>query len=201
MYSTIFLTEELKKIGELIEKNPPFSIRKSENAQKDESQTQCINLKELLQSREFENMKSDLINSYISLLDKQSEQIRYLNDCRKIYEILCRQKAREILRTYDYDNNDDKIEKIKEWAFSKKEYIHKTTNCYIDYVLWRENINELQIRIVNRKHKDLEKIEHVDKSLCFEESGNTYTVIKKTCDKNESNLAQFIVSELQNILT
>ncbi len=200
MYSAIFNIEEMIELRKLLKMAPPFSIKNNDGKQKGGLQTQYTNLKDFLQSKEIKNMKNYL-DSYIDLLNEKSEQIRYLNDCRKIYENLCRQRAREIIQSYNYVDNNIVMNKIKDWAFSKKEYIHKTTNCYIDYILWRESINELQIRIVNRKHKDLEKIEHVDKSLCFEESGNTYTVIKKTCDKNESNLAQFIVSELQNILT
>lgn len=194
-----FNVNELYELEKLLKTFPPFSTSKKENVKLEYSQDCCLDLKDLLQ-RECWNMELDYLNAYVNLLNEKSEQIRYLNDCRKCYENLCRQKARDILKECDIDDEDESTKKIKEWATSRKNYIHKTRNCYIDYVFWRENISELQIRIVNRKHKELEIIEHLEYSFRFQESGNTYTVVKKKYKGEELRRTDFIVSELLKFL-
>ena len=138
---------------------------------------------------------------YKDFFDEYSEHLRRLNDCRKQYEDECRRKARNICRVYNYDAESSDLNEIKNWAYCISDYIHITDNCYIDSILWKDSSNELQIRVVSKKLKDLDRIPCDSSSLSFEESGNKYTIMKRKKDAEECvSDAEFIVTELKKII-
>ena len=137
---------------------------------------------------------------YKDFFDEYSEHLRKLNDYCKVYDECCRNKARELCQAFCHDDNNQILKEIKIWACGGTEYIHITSNCYIDSVLWRETSKELQIRIVNRNEKDLNRLKNVKSDLFFSESKNRYTIVKrKKIDEDRITDAEFVVTELQKI--
>lgn len=157
-------------------------------------------LNDWIETMEHEIMEPDCLKIYKEFFDEYSEQLRKLNDFRKEYEKECRHKARELCQVCNYDDNNQILKKIRMWACGGTEYIHITSNCYIDSVLWRETSKELQIRIVNRNEKDLNRLKNVKSDLFFSESKNRYTIVKrKKIDEDRITDAEFVVTELQKI--